>query len=106
MSVRGVAGSARRFAIGPVTPVAMDPRGGFDVTRAVILEAGTAGNTAALHLPRMLNKKHRVVVVSPNSRWNWIPSNVWSDVGKMTTDITDVPRPTQQMLRLRQNPLF
>ena len=76
------------------------------MARAVILEAGTAGNTAALHLSRMLNKKHRIVEVSPNSRWNWIPSNIWVGVGKKTTNIANVPRPTQQTLRLRQNLLF
>ncbi len=25
-----------------------------------------------------------MVVVSPNSQWNWIPSNIWVGVGKMT----------------------
>ena len=26
------------------------------------------------------------MVVSPNSKWNWIPSNIWVGVGRMTTD--------------------
>ncbi len=26
------------------------------------------------------------MVVSPNSHYNWIPSNIWVGVGKMTTD--------------------
>ena len=47
------------------------------------LGAGIAGHTAALHLRRMLGKEHDVVVVSPNSKWNWIPSNIWVGVGKM-----------------------
>ncbi|MBT9256957.1 FAD-dependent oxidoreductase [Phycicoccus sp. MAQZ13P-2] len=49
----------------------------------VILGAGVAGHTAALHLSRLLPKGHTVTVVSPNSRWNWIPSNIWVGVGKM-----------------------
>ncbi|HPE13010.1 MAG: NAD(P)/FAD-dependent oxidoreductase [Actinobacteria bacterium] len=53
------------------------------MARTVILGAGIAGHTAALHLRRMLGKEHDVVVVSPNSKWNWIPSNIWVGVGKM-----------------------
>jgi sulfide:quinone oxidoreductase len=54
------------------------------MSRTVILGAGIAGHTAALHLRRMLGKEHEVVVVSPNSQWNWIPSNIWVGVGQMT----------------------
>jgi len=49
----------------------------------VVLGAGIAGHTAALHLRRMLGRSHKVTVVSPNSNWNWIPSNIWVGVGKM-----------------------
>ena len=49
----------------------------------VVLGAGIAGHTAALHLSRQLGKEHTVTVVSPNSYWNWIPSNIWVGVGKM-----------------------
>ncbi len=49
----------------------------------VVLGAGVAGHTAALHLSRLLPKGHTVTVVSPNSHWNWIPSNIWVGVGKM-----------------------
>ncbi|MCB2174814.1 MAG: NAD(P)/FAD-dependent oxidoreductase [Actinomycetales bacterium] len=56
------------------------------MARVVILGAGIAGHTAALHLRRMLAKEHDVVVVSPNSKWNWIPSNIWVGVGKMKAD--------------------
>ena len=52
----------------------------------VILGAGVAGHTAALHLSRMLPKGHTVTVVSPNSRWNWIPSNIWVGVGRMSKE--------------------
>ncbi|MCL2735114.1 MAG: NAD(P)/FAD-dependent oxidoreductase [Propionibacteriaceae bacterium] len=31
----------------------------------------------------MLGSHHDVIVVSPNSNWNWIPSNIWVGVGKM-----------------------
>ncbi len=53
------------------------------MARTVILGAGIAGHTAALHLRRMLGSEHEVVVVSPNSKWNWIPSNIWVGVGQM-----------------------
>jgi len=54
----------------------------------VVLGAGISGHTAALHLARRLGRtgpgsEHTVTVVSPNSRWNWIPSNIWVGVGKM-----------------------
>ena len=39
------------------------------MTRTVILGAGVAGHTAALHLRRMLGSEHEVVVISPNSKW-------------------------------------
>ena len=53
------------------------------MARTVILGAGIAGHTAALHLRRMLPKEHDVVVVAPNANWNWIPSNIWVGVGDM-----------------------
>ncbi len=53
--------------------------------RVVILGAGISGHTAALHLRRHLGPEHEVAVVTPNSKWNWIPSNIWVGVGKMTT---------------------
>jgi sulfide:quinone oxidoreductase len=56
------------------------------MARIVVLGAGISGHTAALHLRRSLKKEHDVVVVTPNSKWNWIPSNIWVGVGKMTTE--------------------
>ena len=53
------------------------------MARTVILGAGVSGHTAALHLRRLLGKEHEVVVVTPNSQWNWIPSNIWVGVGTM-----------------------
>lgn len=53
------------------------------MAHVVILGAGVSGHTAALHLRRMLGRQHTVTVVSPNSQWNWIPSNIWVGVGAM-----------------------
>ena len=56
------------------------------MARVVVMGGGIAGHTAALHLSRMLKQSDEVVVVTPNSQWNWIPSNIWVGVGKMKTD--------------------
>lgn len=61
------------------------------MARVVVLGAGISGHTAALHLRRKLGKEHEVVVVTPNSKWNWIPSNIWVGVGKMTTEQVTFP---------------
>ena len=53
------------------------------MARVVILGAGIAGHTAALHLRRWLPRAYEIVVVSPNADWNWIPSNIWVGVGRM-----------------------
>lgn len=53
------------------------------MARVVVLGAGVSGHTAALYLKKKLGRAHEVVVVSPNSKWNWIPSNIWVGVGKM-----------------------
>ena len=61
------------------------------MARVVILGAGISGHTAALHLRRLLGKKHEIVMVSPNSKWNWIPSNIWVGVGRMTKEQVTFP---------------
>ena len=61
------------------------------MARTVIMGAGIAGHTAALHLRRMLPKEHEVVVVAANSKWNWIPSNIWVGVGQMDTKQVTFP---------------
>ncbi len=38
---------------------------------------GVSGHTAATLQRNGLGKEHEVVVVTPNSKWNWIPSNIW-----------------------------
>ncbi|HQU72349.1 MAG TPA: FAD-dependent oxidoreductase, partial [Calditrichia bacterium] len=53
------------------------------MARLLILGAGIGGHTAALHARHKLSKKHEIVVVSPNSKWNWIPSNIWVGSGWM-----------------------
>ena len=61
------------------------------MARVVVLGGGIAGHTAALHLTRMLKRSDEVVVVSPNSMWNWIPSNIWVGVGRMSKDQVTFP---------------
>ena len=61
------------------------------MARIVILGAGIAGHTAALHAKRVLGRNNEVIVISPNSQWNWIPSNIWVGVGKMTQNQVTFP---------------
>jgi sulfide:quinone oxidoreductase len=65
------------------------------MARIVILGAGIAGHTVARYLNKWVGKQHEVVVVSPNAKWNWIPSNIWVGVGQMkeeevTFDLAEV----------------
>jgi sulfide:quinone oxidoreductase len=53
------------------------------MSKIVILGAGISGHVAAAHLRRKLSKEHKVVVVSPNSNYQWIPSNIWVGIGRM-----------------------
>lgn len=70
------------------------------MARIVILGAGIAGHTAARHLNKMIGNHHEVVVVSPNAKWNWIPSNIWVGVGQMkeedvTFDLAEIYKKTK-----------
>ncbi len=70
------------------------------MARVVILGAGISGHTAARYLDRWLGKGDEIVVVSPNAKWNWIPSNIWVGVGRMTPedvtfDLADIYRKTR-----------
>lgn len=56
------------------------------MARVVVLGAGVSGHTAALVLRQKLGRAHEVLVVSPSSKWNWIPSNIWVGVGRMRGD--------------------
>ncbi|MDZ7612746.1 MAG: tryptophan 7-halogenase [Flavobacteriaceae bacterium] len=53
------------------------------MAKVLVLGAGVAGHTAALLLKRKLKKDHEVTVISPNSKYQWIPSNIWVGVGRM-----------------------
>jgi sulfide:quinone oxidoreductase len=61
------------------------------MARVVILGAGIAGHTAALHLRRWLRREHEVIVISPAAEWNWIPSNIWVGVGRMDASKVLIP---------------
>lgn len=53
------------------------------MAKIVVLGAGISGHTAAAQLRRKLGKEHEVLVVSPNSNYQWVPSNIWVGVGRM-----------------------
>ena len=56
------------------------------MAKVVVLGAGISGHTASALLKKKLGKKHEVVVITPNSYYHWIPSNIWIGVGRMTID--------------------
>ena len=56
------------------------------MAKVVVLGAGISGHTAISYLSKYLKKEHEVVMVSPNSNFQWIPSNIWVGVGLMTPD--------------------
>ncbi|WP_291796517.1 hypothetical protein [Cellulomonas sp.] len=39
----------------------------------------------------MVGKEHEVVVVSSNAKRNWIPSNIWVGVGRMSPEAVVFP---------------
>jgi len=61
--------------------------------RVVVLGSGIAGHTAASFLRKWLPKEHDVVVVSPKSDYNWIPSNIWVGVGLLREEQVLFPLP-------------
>ncbi|MBN2816868.1 MAG: FAD-dependent oxidoreductase [Campylobacterales bacterium] len=56
------------------------------MARLVVLGGGVSGHTAATFAAKWLGSSHEVVVVTPNSKWNWIPSNIWVGVGEMSKE--------------------
>ncbi len=56
------------------------------MARLVVLGGGISGHTAATFAAKWLGSSHEVVVVTPNSKWNWIPSNIWVGVGEMSKE--------------------
>lgn len=72
------------------------------MAKIVILGAGISGHTAAGVLKEHLKKGHEVVVISPNSQWNWIPSNIWVGVGVMqASDVTFALAPVYKRLGIQ-----
>ena len=53
------------------------------MARVVIMGAGVAGHAAATILGDSIGKEHEIIVVAPNSNWNYIPSNVWVGTRKI-----------------------
>jgi sulfide:quinone oxidoreductase len=53
------------------------------MAKVVVLGAGVSGHTAVSYLRRNLSKDHEIVMVSPNSNYQWIPSNIWIGIGRM-----------------------
>jgi len=56
------------------------------MSKVVVLGAGISGHTAAAFLKKKLGKKHEVVMISPNSYYQWVPSNIWVGIGQMSID--------------------
>lgn len=63
------------------------------MAKVLIVGAGIAGHTAASFLRRGLDRTHEVVVVSPNSNYQWIPSNIWVGVNRMKSKEVIFPLP-------------
>lgn len=61
------------------------------MARVVVMGGGVSGHTAATFAKKWLGSEHEVVVVTPNSLWNWIPSNIWVGVGEMTKEDVTFP---------------
>ena len=57
----------------------------------VVLGAGVSGHTAALFLKRDLGHKANVTVISPEEKYNWIPSNIWVGVNQMRPEDVLIP---------------
>ncbi len=53
------------------------------MAKVVVLGAGISGHTAISYLRKDLSKEHEVIIISPNSNYQWVPSNIWIGVGRM-----------------------
>jgi len=56
--------------------------------QVVILGAGFAGHTAALHLARLAKNKADITVIAPKNRFTWFPSLIWVGTGAMSAEET------------------
>lgn len=54
--------------------------------KVLVLGAGFAGHTAALHLSHLVKGKADVTVVAPRNRFTWFPSLIWVGTGTMPED--------------------
>ncbi len=63
------------------------------MARVVIIGAGFAGHTAALHLGHDLSRDHEITVVNRQEYFSFIPSWVWVGIGRMA------PQKTRFLLR-------
>lgn len=61
------------------------------MAKIVVVGAGISGHTAVSYLRKDLGKEHEVVMVSPNSNYQWVPSNIWIGIGRMTEKHTIFP---------------
>ncbi|MDE2483173.1 MAG: FAD-dependent oxidoreductase [bacterium] len=52
----------------------------------LILGAGFAGHTAALHLSHLVRDTAQITVVAPNNRFTWFPSLIWVGTGTMAPE--------------------
>jgi len=59
--------------------------------QVLILGAGFAGHTAALHLSSKLRSRADIHVVSPGNRFTWFPSLIWVGTGTMSPDMCQFP---------------
>ncbi len=57
----------------------------------VILGAGFAGHTAALHLSHLVKKEDRITVIAPGDRFTWFPSLIWVATGTMSEERVHFP---------------
>jgi len=61
------------------------------MAKVVVLGAGVSGHTAVMLLKMNLGKNHDVIMVTPNSKYQWIPSNIWVGIGQMTSKQVSFP---------------
>ncbi len=61
------------------------------MAKIVVLGAGISGHTAVSYLRKDLSSEHEVVVVSPNSNYQWVPSNIWVGIGRMKAEQCTFP---------------
>ncbi len=56
--------------------------------KIIILGAGFAGHTAALHLSDLVKGSAEISVVAPRNRFTWFPSLIWVGTGTMSAEQT------------------